>query len=197
MAQTPAAPAPNDAPSEGTVLNGVPVAASGKGRATPSRAEQEAARRRPLVADTKEAKARARADLNAQRERARVGMAAGDEKFLPLRDKGPQRRFVRDYVDGRWTLGEFVMPMMVLVIIATFIPVGFFQYWSFIGLWIFILFVIGDMIILSATVKKRVAAKFGKDKVEKGIGWYASMRSMQMRFMRLPKPQVKRGHRPA
>ena len=33
--------------------------------------------------------------------------------------------------------------------------------------------------------------------MERGLGWYAAMRSLQMRFMRLPKPQVKRGEYPA
>ena len=112
-------PVPNDAPSEGTVLNGTPA---GKGRATPSRAEQEAARKRPLVPDTKEAKARAKADLAAQREKARIGMANGDQRYLPARDQGPQRKFVRDWVDAGWHLGEAVMPAMVLVILATFLP---------------------------------------------------------------------------
>ena len=114
MAKNSAAPASNDAPSDGTVLNGVPV--TGKGRATPSRAEQEAARKRPLVPDTKEAKARARAELQAQRDKARVGMAAGDPRYLPARDQGAQRKFVRDYVDAGWHLGEAVMPAMVVVI---------------------------------------------------------------------------------
>ncbi|MGC5169683.1 DUF3043 domain-containing protein [Microbacterium sp. DT81.1] len=188
MAKTPAAvPADEYADTSG----------GGKGRATPTRAEQEAARKRPLVADTKEAKSRARAELAASRDKARLGMAAGDERYLPARDKGPQRKYVRDFVDSGWHLGEFVMPMMVLVIIATFIPVAFFQYWSFVGLWIFILFVVGDMIILSMRVKKKIGDKFGADRREKGLGWYAAMRSMQMRFMRLPKPQVKRGQHPA
>ena len=190
MAKTPAPSAPNDAPSEGTT----PAGASGKGRATPTRAEREAARKRPLVPDTKEAKARARAELAAQREKARLGMAAGDDKYLPVRDKGPQRRWVRDFVDSGWHLGEAVMPAMVIVIIATFIPVVGIQYWSFIVLWIFILFVIGDMIITSIRVKRGARAKWG-DKTEKGLGWYAAMRSIQMRFLRLPKPQVKRGQR--
>ena len=74
-------------------------------------------------------------------------MAAGEDRYLPARDKGPQRKFVRDYVDSGWHLGEVVMPAMVLVILATFIPVAAIQYYSFIGLWIFILFVIGDMIL--------------------------------------------------
>ncbi|KAF2413697.1 hypothetical protein B1729_08080 [Microbacterium sp. B35-04] len=197
MAKTPAAPSSNDAPSEGTALNGVPLGGpSPKGRPTPSRAEQEAARKRPLVADTKEARARAKADLATQREKARIGMANGEQRYLPARDQGPQRKFVRDWVDGGWHLGEAVMPAMVLVILATFLPLPAVQYYAFVGLWIFIFFVIGDMVITSITVKRAAKKKFGEGKVEKGLGWYAAMRTVQMRFLRLPKPQVKRGQKP-
>ncbi|GAA1695120.1 hypothetical protein GCM10009808_10370 [Microbacterium sediminicola] len=188
MAKTPAPEAPKDESAASPAV--------GKGRATPSRAEQEAARKRPLVADTKEAKAQRKAELSAAREKARVGMANGEQKYLPARDQGPQRKFVRDFVDAGWHLGEAVMPAMVVVIVATFIPLEFIQFWSFVALWIFILFVIGDMIITSMRAKKGVAEKFGASKVEKGLGWYAAMRSVQMRFMRLPKPQVKRGGYP-
>lgn len=188
MAKTPSAE--NDASST--------TPPAGKGRPTPTRAEREAANRRPLVPATKEARQAAKADLRARQERARIGMANGEEKYLPVRDKGPQKKFARDFTDAGWHLGEFLMPMMVLVIVATFIPLAATQFWSFIVLWIFILFAVGDMFILSRRVKTLAAEKFGgKDKLEKGLGWYAAMRSVQMRFMRLPKPQVKRGHYPA
>lgn len=189
MAKTPA-PAPNDTPVEA-------VPGSGKGRATPTRAEREAARKRPLVADTKEAKARARAELAAAREKARAGMAAGEEKYLPVRDKGPQRRFARDFVDAGWHLGEGVMPFMVLVILATLVPLPDVQFYAFVVLWVYILFVVGDMIITSIRVKRAAREKFGESRLEKGLGWYAAMRTVQMRFMRLPKAQVKRGQHPA
>jgi hypothetical protein len=193
VAKTPV-PAPHDAPAGGDANS---AGAPGKGRATPSRAEQEAARKRPLVPDTKEAKAAAKADLSRQRDKARIGMAAGEEKYLPVRDKGPQRRYARDFVDAGWHLGEIVMPAMIVVIVLTFVPVGGMQYWSFVGLWIFIFFVIGDMILVSLRVKNAAKAKFGASKLEKGLGWYAAMRTIQMRFMRLPKPQVRRGQYPA
>ena len=170
--------------------------ATGKGRPTPSRAEREAANRRPLAPDTKEARKEARSALNANRDKARAGMAAGEEKYLPPRDKGEQRRWGRDYVDAGWHLGEFVMPAMIVVIILTFVPNYVIQTYSFLVLWAYILLVIGDMVLLSRRVKKKTAAKWGS-RVEKGHGWYASMRSFQMRFMRLPKPQVKRGQYPA
>ncbi|MEV7691713.1 DUF3043 domain-containing protein [Microbacterium sp. NPDC089189] len=186
MAKT-ADSAPHDAESLPT---------TGKGRATPSRAEQEAARKRPLVADTKEAKARARAELNVQREKARVGMANGDERYLQVRDKGPQRRFVRDWVDATWHVSELVMPVMVIVLLTMFINVPFIQLYSYIVLWAFILLAVLDMVITSIRIKKAARAKFGEDRIEKGLGWYGAMRTVQMRFMRLPKPQVKRGQRP-
>lgn len=187
MAKTPAPEAPKDA-STSTV---------GKGKATPSRAQQEAARKRPLVSDTKEAKAQRKAELASARERARIGMANGEQKYLPARDQGPQRKFARDFVDAGWHLGEAVMPAMVVVIVATFIPLNFIQYWAFVALWVFIFFVIGDMIITSIRVKRAARDKFGESKLEKGLGWYAAMRSVQMRFMRLPKAQVRRGQYPA
>ncbi|MEX2441391.1 MAG: DUF3043 domain-containing protein, partial [Pontimonas sp.] len=34
------------------------------------------------------------------------------------------------------------------------------------------------------------------ESVEKGVRWYAAMRALQMRGLRLPKAQVARGERP-
>lgn len=185
MAKTPPAPVPSDEqPAAPTV---------GKGRPTPTRFERESARRRPLVPDTKEAKAKARADLAVARERARVGMAAGEDKYLPPRDKGPQRRFVRDYVDSGWHLAEWLMPLMLIVILVSFIGNPLVQSYSFLALLAFVVASIGDMILTGQMTKRAVKRKFGADKVERGTAWYAGMRTMQMRFMRVPKAQVKRG----
>jgi len=193
--KTPATPSTNDDAPE--------TPAVGKGRPTPTRAEREAARRRPLVANTKEARAAARAELNERRNRAQAGLAAGEEKYLPARDKGPQRRWVRDYVDAGWHPAEFVMGVMVLVIIASLLPpnlgIGGFgiAYWAYLVMMGYLILAIGGMVLLSVRVKRKAAQKFGKERLERGLGWYAAMRSLQMRFMRLPKPQVKRGDYPA
>src|SRR5699024_5747728 len=120
-----------------------------------------------------------------------------EEKYLPARDKGPQRRWVRDYVDAGWHLSEWVMILMIVVIIASLVPSTEIAYWSFVALWGFIIVAVLEMVVLAWRVKKKVAAKCGEDRREKGLGWYAAMRSLQMRFMRLPKPQVKRGEFPA
>lgn len=166
----------------------------GKGRATPSRAEREAERRRPLVpADRKAAAKDARAKNAEARERARLGMAAGDERYLTQRDRGPQRRFVREYVDARFTVAEFLMPVMLVIIVFTFAPA--LQYYGMIVLWAFFALAVIDSAIMVFTMKRRLRARFGE--LERGLAWYAIMRALQFRMIRIPKPQNKRGQFPA
>lgn len=170
---------------------------AGKGRATPTRQEREAARRRPLVPDDRKAARReSRVKLNEQREIARVGMANGDERYLPLRDKGPQKRYVRDYVDARWNIGEILLPVMFLVILTYFVPIVEVAYYSLIAVWGVIIIVVLDCVLLGFRLNKLLTAKFGEGRVEK-FRWYAAMRAVQLRPLRLPKPQVSRGQYPA
>ena len=167
-----------------------------KGHATPTRKEQEAARRRPLVPkDRRLAAQQNRATQASEREKARIGMAKGDERYLPIRDKGPQKRYVRDYVDARFSAGEVLMPVLVIVILTFFLPPEITEY-VFLGFWAVFLFVVADAVVLGHQLNKKLIAKYGKGKVER-IRWYAAMRAVQMRVLRLPKPQVKRGEYPA
>jgi hypothetical protein len=166
---------------------------AGKGHATPTRKEREAANKRPLVPTDRRAAARQSRDQVANaRERARVGMAAGEERYLPARDKGPQKRYTRDFVDARWNIGEITMPLLALVIISYVIP-AVAQY-AIIAVWGVLVIVVADGIVLGFQLKKRLTAKYGS--MERGVRWYAFMRAIQLRPMRLPKPQVKRGQYP-
>ncbi len=173
------------------------TAPAGKGHATPTRKEKEAARKQPLVSnDRAAARRKAREQAQVQRDKARIGMAAGDEKYLPMRDRGPQKRYVRDYVDARFSIGELLIPLMFLVIVLTFFPQAEVQLIGIVALWAFFIVAIADCVLLGFLVRRKLAAKFGADRVEK-VRWYAAMRALQLRMMRLPKPQVKRGQYPA
>ena len=175
---------------------------TGKGHATPSRKEREAANKRPLVPNDRREAAKANREAVAkQRERARIGMAAGDERYLPRRDRGPQRRFVRDYVDARYSVGELMVPLMLLVIIATFadqLTIGTLTMAEvgILTMWGFLVIVIVDTLMLGAIIRRKARNKFGAENVERGLAWYAAMRSIQMRPMRMPKPQVRRREYP-
>lgn len=168
----------------------------GKGQATPTRKQQEAANKRPLVPDDRKLAAKqARAKSSEARERARIGMAAGDDKYLPLRERGPQKRFARDYVDARFNVGEFMIPVMFAVILLTFFPNPSVQTYGILALWTFFAVAVVDCIVLGFVLTKKIEAKFGSDKAER-VRWYAAMRALQLRPMRLPKPKVKRGQYP-
>ena len=181
-------PAPSDIELD---AQGVPT----KGRPTPTRKEREAARKRPLVgANTPEARRASKTVQQQQRERARVGMQNGEEKYLPVRDRGPQKRYVRDYVDARWSIGEAAIPLLVVLLVASVFGTVVQEYVTF-GLYAYLVLVAIDAILLGRRLNKKLAAKFGEGRVEK-IRWYATMRSIQFRLLRLPKPQVKRGDFP-
>jgi hypothetical protein len=188
VAKTPSStPSTETAPEQPTV---------GKGRPTPTRREKEEARKRPLVSnDRAEARRKARADAQLQRDKARIGMANGDERYLPIRDRGPQKRYVRDYVDARFSFGEMLIPLMFVVIILTFLPDPNVQAIGLIALWAFFIVAAADAVLLGFQVTRKLKAKFGEDRVEK-VRWYAAMRALQLRMMRLPKPQVRRGAYP-
>ena len=169
----------------------------GKGHATPTRREREAANQRPLVSNDRKAGNKAsRAKMSEAREKARVGMANGDEKYLPIKDKGVQRRYIRDYVDARWSIGELILPVMFVVIILSAVPDPTLRTASYYAIWGFVLLAAIDCIVAGVLIKRRLTAKFGADKVQKGNRWYVAMRALQLRPMRLPKAQVKRGKYP-
>jgi hypothetical protein len=171
--------------------DGVPT----KGRATPTRKEREAARKRPLVAgNSPEARRAARSTSQAQRERARVGMQNGEERYLPIRDRGPQKRYVRDYVDARWSVGELAIPLLVVLLVASVFSQQVQTIVTF-GLYAYLLIVVIDVLLLGRRLKIALGEKYGDTRVEK-VRWYAAMRSIQFRLLRLPKPQVKRGQYP-
>lgn len=178
--------------SPGTELNQDSVS-TGKGRPTPTRKEKEAARKRPLVANDRAERRRQEREASAAlREKQRIGLANGDERFLPMRDRGPQRRFIRDYVDARTGISELFFPIILLILVATFFP----QYpvvviTSTLAMYVVILLVLIDVIVLGIILRKRLVAKFGS--ADKGFRLYSAMRAVYFRPMRLPKPQVKRG----
>jgi hypothetical protein len=171
----------------------VPVTADkhgGKGRPTPSRREaQAAAKARARGPQDKKEAARLlrerRADSNAK---IREGMKTGEERYLPTRDKGPVRRFVRDWIDARLCMAELLLPLLVIILISS----SFAQSLSN-GLWgATVLLVALDTSLVVFRLRRELRRRF-PDASTKGAIGYAVLRSLQLRFIRLPKPQVKLG----
>ena len=165
-----------------------------KGRPTPKRKEAEAARKVASLApaSTKEEKKRSKDAARAGRIAARAAYMRGDENALPARDKGPVKRFVRNYVDSRKSIGEYFLPIIFVVLFLTLIPSPIFQIGSIIIMYGVLLISVIDGFFLSRKIKSAVIAKFPGTEL-KGIGMYGWLRSTQMRRMRMPKPQVSPG----
>lgn len=167
-----------------------------KNRPTPRRRDQEAANKRPLiVTDRKAARAQDKVARREAMAKQRAGMLAGDERYLSARDRGPRRRFIRDSVDARWNIGEFMLPVMLLVLLLSFIRTSWALAAVFLLVYGLIAVAIIDALLMWMRTKKKVIAKFGES--GKGDAFYAIMRAFQMRRTRMPKPVVARGEHPS
>ncbi len=168
-----------------------------KGRPTPKRSEAQSVRRSVATTTTsrKEASKRQRDERRAQLERQRQALATGDERYLPARDKGPVRRFARQFIDSRFNVAEFFLPMAVVILVLSMVRVGSLQSIALLLWLVVIVLIVLDSIASGFRLKKKLAERF-PDENRRGAVAYALMRSLQMRRLRLPKPQVKRGERP-
>src|SRR5699024_10570419 len=124
-----------------------------------------------------------------ERARMRRALDTGEEKYLPARDKGPQRRYTRDYVDARWGIGEWLIIGVLLFLALSFVPTPAMQLASTIGMLVFVFLIISKGFWVGFQVNKR--SKANSCLLEPGTRCYAAMRGTQMRRMRLPRPHVK------
>ncbi|MFH5230589.1 DUF3043 domain-containing protein [Antrihabitans spumae] len=181
----------------------------GKGKPTPKRRDAEARRRGPVAPapmNSKEARARKKATKGTKEDRKaqsaerraaatlrRERMAAGDDKYLLPRDKGPVRAYVRDLIDSRRNLVGMFMPAALILIVTMFVSPAV-QFIVTFAMLIMMVFMVGEGIYLGKMVNKRVRERF-PDSIDGGfkLGWYGFTRASQIKKMRLPKPRVKPG----
>ena len=162
----------------------------GKGRPTPTRKEREAANKRPLVGNkSKEAREAERERQKAEREKARKLAIAGDDRYLLARDRGPQRKILRDVLDNRYTLIEGLMPMMILFLIVTSFTPTTAQNIITLVMILALLTVSVEALVISRKATEAIREKLGADiKLQRGNYFYVVTRGIQPRPLRLPKP---------
>ena len=78
-----------------------------KGRPTPKRKDAQASTKFASLApaSTKAEKKRAKDAARVARMNQRAAYLRGDESALPARDRGAEKKFVRNYVDSRRSIG--------------------------------------------------------------------------------------------
>jgi hypothetical protein len=165
-----------------------------KGKATPKRKEAVAKTKINSITApaTKATKSRDKDALRAARAAARAAYMRGDENALPVRDKGPVKKYVRNYVDSRRTIGEFFLPAIMAVLVLTMIPNKYIQLFAILFMYSLMLYSFVSGLLFSRKIKKIIEVKFPGEST-KGVGIYGFLRSTQIRRLRAPQPQVNRG----
>ena len=180
--------------SEESAGSTAPAKEGGKGRPTPTRKEAEAAaRERAKVPRTRKDQMRQqRLAKTESSKKVRAAMKAGDERYFLARDQGPVRRFIRDFVDSRFGIVELMIPLLIVTMILGYSGNSRLAGIGNTILLGTILLVILDLVMLRIRLRKQMALRFPEEPL-KGTTYYAITRSMQMKFMRLPKAKVKIG----
>ena len=162
-----------------------PGPAGKKDRPTPTRKEAEAARRQRLTTTLSKKEARATASRQSRAQRM---------KAISAREAAPEKVLMRDYIDSRFNLGEFLLPSVVVILAVTILG----SYWpevtliSTLAMYLFILGVFVDGYLMWRRFKKVLAARL-PNASPKGLLLYGMTRSTQIRRFRSPPPRIKRG----
>jgi hypothetical protein len=166
---------------------------AGKGRPTPKRSEAQRRRTGPVApppTSRREAAKQLRAKQAEARQQQRRGSLRGEEAALLKRDQGPVRRHVRDVVDGRRSMAWVLLPVAVLVLLTSFsrnptIKVVSFEVWLGACLAVAV-----EMVFTGFAISRSLRASFPDEPSWRGHVRYGVLRTLTMRRMRVPRPQV-------
>lgn len=170
-------------PEPTTTLESAPTGK--KDRPTPTRKEAEAARRQRMNTTLSKKQSRAAASRQSRSERM---------KTISAREAVPEKVLMRDYIDARFNLGEFLLPSVVVILAVTLLG----SYWPVVTLiatlamYLFIIAVFVDGYLMWRGFKKVLAKRLPKAS-PKGLLLYGMTRSTQIRRFRSPAPRIKRG----
>ena len=157
-----------------------------KDRPTPSRREAEAARRQRVNRTLTKKEARAESARQARTQRM---------KAVSARDNVPEKALMRDYIDARFSLGELLLPSLLLILVLSFIGARFPALYGYtiVLMYTFILAVLFDALVLMWRGFKKVLAQRLPNAPTRGLLMYGMNRCIQIRRFRMPAPRIKRG----
>ena len=131
-----------------------------------------------------------------RRAETREGMRSGDERFLMARDRGPERRLVRDIVDSRRNAGVLFLLMALVYAASIFVPSIRIKA-AATSLWLAVLaLLIIDSVVLGLRIRRLVRERFPDTKQSmRSLVFYGITRATMVRRWRAPKAQVPVGSR--
>lgn len=129
-----------------------------------------------------------------QKKAARKAREAARVEAFEKQENQPERQFARDYVDTRWTVNEFMMPLFILIMAATMATMTNVVVSSYIliSMWVVIGMVVINTFFVWRGFKKEFTRRFPNSS-HKGLMFYIFNRSIMLRRFRQPSPRIKRG----
>ncbi|KFI46682.1 Protein of unknown function [Bifidobacterium bohemicum] len=173
-------------------------ATQGKGRPTPKMKEAQSRNLHPLVPKDRKAEAKAAKKRIREREdRQYEAMRTGDIPNMPRLEQDPAHIYMRDYIDARFNISEYFMPVTLIVLLlmmvlmvqwpALYLPL-------MIALYVYLFACVIDVWLMWRKLKPKLIEKYGEKSVAKGSRAfsYAMQRTIQPRRWRIPKPRAKK-----
>jgi hypothetical protein len=161
------------------------------GQATPKRQSTGRKVNAEAPANRREAMKQMRERQKVERAEAADGMRSGDERYLLARDRGPERKLVRDIIDSRRTVGTWFFGGALIVLVGSTIRIPAIQLVSNLLWALLAVAVVVDSILISRRVRRLVKERFPKTNQRLGsLQLYGVMRGLTFRRMRVPKPQA-------
>lgn len=166
-----------------------------QGKVTPKRVSAGRRAPEPPPASRREAYRRMREQRRVERKERMEGLAAGDARFMLNRDKGPERALVRDIVDYRLTVGTWFFAGALIILVGSSAAMPLEIRFASNILWIILATATTiDSVLICRRIKKMIRARFPKTQQKLGsLYFYAIMRAITFRRMRMPRPRIKLG----
>lgn len=181
-----AEPAPSPEPLEPSGSEKIVVRrGEKKSTPTPTRREAEIARMERLH-PTRSRKEQKKADREARYQ----SQAEAWDRV----ERSPERQLLRDFVDTRWTVAEFMMPAMILIMALMIVVMAdpILSFYVAMSLWGLFLLMIINIFVMWRSFKKLLAERVPGART-KGLLMYMINRAMMLRRFRRPRPRIKRG----
>jgi hypothetical protein len=185
-------------PGSGSPEDNRPPAQTGKGRPTPKRSEAEKNRYQPITGASRGGSSRAGGSSGSktadrgERSRKYEAMKRGEDWALGPRDKGPERRLVRDFVDSKRRVSEYYMYALIVLLVALFTRNSTISTYISPLVLVLIVLVAIDGFLLRRGLRALLASRYPGSSM-RGLTMYALMRALQIRRFRSPAPQVRPG----
>jgi hypothetical protein len=171
-----------------------PPAQAGKGRPTPKRSQAEKGRYQSITGSrsgSSRSGSRTPAD-RAERTRKYEAMKRGEDWALNPRDRGPERKLVRDFIDSKRRISEYYMYALIVLLVALFTRNKSLNTYISPLVLVLIVLVAIDGLLIRRSIQRLIAQRLPGSST-RGLTIYGLMRALQIRRFRVPAPQVSPG----